>query len=135
MAESVILVEQPDGVPWLVAHNPATRQVAVQPALPEWASQDLAEAVAGSLTASVDTYCRRCEAIRPAVDVAEGEVAFVSVSVPHAEWCPWSAQAVSRAQEACRPPGARWEADMSDEATDPLRDYLAALIESMVATE
>lgn len=131
MAESVILIEQPEGLPWLVAHNPATGQVAITEALPPWASQELADAVTGRLAATVDTYCRRCEAIRPAVDAGGGGVAFVRVPVPHAEWCPWSAGAVSQLEEACRPRGAAPEPHPGDEAVERLGDYLAALVANM----
>jgi len=64
--ERLILWERPDGIPWLVAHWAAKRSVAVTPAPPEWASPELTEAVEGALCASVEGFCGRCEAVRPA---------------------------------------------------------------------
>jgi hypothetical protein len=131
MTESVILIEQPEGLPWLVAHNPATGHLAITEALPPWASQELADAVTGRLAATVDTYCRRCEAIRPAVEAGDSGIAFVRVPVPHAEWCPLSSGAITRLEEACRPPGAAPEPKPGDEAIELLGDYLAALVVNM----
>jgi hypothetical protein len=128
MAENVILFEQPEGLPWLVAHNPATRQVAVTNALPHWASQDLADAVIGRLTAMVDRYCRRCEAIQPAVEAGEGDVTLaLAPLLEHAEWCRWSSEAISRLEEACRPAGEPATPPLGHEDFGRLGDYLGAL--------
>ena len=132
--DSVILVEQLDGIPWIVAHNPATRHIAVRPAPPDWASPDLADAVTGSLRASVDGLCVRCEAVRPAADPDGAPYRMCTTPVPHAAWCPWSREAISRLEEACRPPGMRWIPDMRDEVTDRLAAYIADLTESLAGT-
>jgi hypothetical protein len=127
--DSIILWEQPEGLPYLVAHNPATGAMAAGPAPPEWASPELADAVTGSLRALVDGYCIRCEAIGQPPDPA---VPARRATLGHAPWCPWSGESIERLIKACQPPGRRWIADTSDDCIERLGDYVSALAASLL---
>jgi hypothetical protein len=134
-ADRLILWERPDGIPWLVAHWAARGSIAVTPAPPEWASLELIEAVEGALVASVEGFCGRCEAVRPAA--GQGDEPGCAdppnvTAVPHADWCARSDATIARLTEACQPPGTRWVADLSDETAGRLRDYLDDLVMSML---
>ena len=59
-------------------------------------------------------------------------VVMSGVPVPHAGWCARSEATIARLAEACRPPGASWTADCSDETLGRLRDYLADLDMAML---
>jgi hypothetical protein len=136
MAQDVILIEQPDGLAFLVGHNPARRLVSVTQAPPAWASAELASAITGRLNANIDTYCTRCEATRPPVEAAEeeageGEVTLRTFELPHAAWCPWSTEAIRRLEEACRPAGEPATPPLSHEDYSRLGDYLSALAVNM----
>ena len=131
MNDRLILWEQPEGIPWIVAHWPARKAIVATPAPPEWASPELRSAVEGSLLASVEGFCVRCEAVRPAAS-DDDEAA---PKVPHAPWCERSEETIRRLQEACRPPAVRWLPDDSPETVEALRNYIDALRERLDGDE
>lgn len=129
--DRLILVEQPEGIPWVVAHWAAGKSVYATPAPPDWASQELRDAITGMALAGAATQCSRCEAVRPApVHDGDGPTWLIGVGVPHAVWCAYSDETVCRLEEACRPRGTRWVADTSDETMAELRWYVYLLVKS-----
>jgi hypothetical protein len=130
-ADRLILWEQPEDIPWIVGFWAAKGSIAATPAPPEWASPEFTEAITGALCASIEGYCSRCEAVAPYPAVPPGQVARISVKVPHAAWCPRSEETLKQLEEACRPPGTRWIGDNSDETMARLRDYTDALVERL----
>lgn len=123
-----ITIEQVEGARWTIAWHPASTHVAVTPALPPYASPELATAWRDRMAATIAQRCHLCDAVAdtPAeVKTAPpGETFTGRAQLEHTPDCPCSNSAMADLEVACSPFGTIEQPNMSDEAIERLGAHL-----------
>lgn len=121
-------VDQVGDLRWVVAHHPDSPEVVVAPALPPYASPELAEAWRDRLTAVVNRSCHRCGVVAytpPEMKTAPPGASFAGGSrVVHEDGCVCTGESLDALELACSPFDIMEEPDLSEDTLEFLGAYL-----------